>query len=80
MAGFVAFAVVARHLGGWLSDRYDPTRVLAVVFGIVAVCALVQSATPVLIPIATVAFLVMAGALGTGAGAVFAPRRPARPG
>ena len=72
MAGFVALAVLARPIGGWLSDRIDPTRVLAAAFAVVAVMALVQSATPRLMPTATIAFLVMAAALGTGSGAVFA--------
>jgi NNP family nitrate/nitrite transporter-like MFS transporter len=72
MAGFVVFAVVMRPLGGWLSDRIPPTRVLAVAFGAVVGCALVQSATPVLAPTATIAFLTMAAALGLASGAVFA--------
>jgi NNP family nitrate/nitrite transporter-like MFS transporter len=72
MAGFVALAVIARPLGGWLSDRIDPTRVLAAAFAVVTVMALVQSTTPDLGPTGTIAFLVMATALGTGSGAVFA--------
>ena len=50
MAGFVLLAVVMRPLGGWLSDRIPPTRVLAVAFAVVAAGALVQSATPPLGP------------------------------
>jgi MFS transporter, NNP family, nitrate/nitrite transporter len=72
MAGFVLLAVLARPIGGWLSDRVDPTRVLAVAFGVVVAAALVQSATPTLEPTGTIAFLAMAAALGTGSGAVFA--------
>jgi MFS transporter, NNP family, nitrate/nitrite transporter len=72
MAGFVALAVLARPLGGWLSDRIDPTRVLASAFAVVTVCALVQSSTPSLAPTGTIAFLAMAAALGAGSGAVFA--------
>ena len=72
MAGFVALAVLARPIGGWLSDRIDPSRALAIAFAVVAVMALVQSATPTLVPTATIAFLVMAAALGAGSGAVFA--------
>jgi NNP family nitrate/nitrite transporter-like MFS transporter len=72
MAGFVLLAVLARPLGGWLSDRVDPTRVLAGVFTVVAACAVVQSATPTLVPTGTIAFLAMAAALGAGSGAVFA--------
>lgn len=72
MAGFVVLAVIARPFGGWLSDRIEPTRVLAFAFGVVAAGALVQSSTPSLRPVGTIAFLAMAFALGTGTGAVFA--------
>ena len=72
MAGFVLVAVVLRPLGGWLSDRLDAARVLAAAFGVVAVAAFVQSGTPGLAPVGTIAFLTMAAALGTAAGAVFA--------
>ncbi len=72
MAGFVLVAVLMRPVGGWLSDRYTPSSVLAGVLGVVALCATVQSARPGLLPVGTVAFLSMAAALGAGAGAVFA--------
>ena len=72
MAGFVLVAVVARPLGGWLSDRVDPARVLMGVLGLVVVGAAVQASTPALMPLGTAAFLLMAAALGAGAGAVFA--------
>ncbi len=72
MAGFVLFAVVMRPIGGWLSDRFGPVRVLAGVFGVVAACAAVQAFAPGLMPLGTMAFLAMAAALGAGSGAVFA--------
>jgi len=72
MAGFVLLAVVARPLGGWLSDRFSPVRVFAIALGIVAAGAAVQAFTPSLAPIGTIAFLAMAAALGAGSGAVFA--------
>jgi MFS transporter, NNP family, nitrate/nitrite transporter len=72
MAGFVLVAVLMRPVGGWVSDRIDATKVLACVFAIVGVFAAVQSTTPALHPLATVAFLAMAAALGTASGAVFA--------
>ena len=72
MAGFVLVAVVMRPIGGWLSDRFDPTRVLGVAFAAVTSFALVQSATPSLRPTGTIAFLTMAAALGLASGAVFA--------
>jgi MFS transporter, NNP family, nitrate/nitrite transporter len=72
MAGFVLVAVVLRPIGGWLSDRLDAATVLMGAFMIVAVGAFVQSATPSLSPVGTIAFLAMAAALGTASGAVFA--------
>jgi MFS transporter, NNP family, nitrate/nitrite transporter len=72
MAGFVLLAVALRPIGGYLSDRMPPTRVVAVAFTIVTVFALVQSATPSLAPTGTIAFLSMAAALGLTSGAVFA--------
>ncbi|MEP7021717.1 MAG: MFS transporter [Pseudonocardiales bacterium] len=72
MAGFVLLAVILRPVGGWLSDRIGPIPVLASAFGVVAATALVQSATPSLAPLGTIAFLVMAAALGAASGATFA--------
>ncbi|WP_433386066.1 MFS transporter [Micromonospora sp. KLBMP9576] len=72
MAGFVLLAVLMRPIGGWLSDRFAPTRVLAATLGVVVVGALVQAFTPGLAPLGTIAFLGMAAALGTGSGATFA--------
>jgi NNP family nitrate/nitrite transporter-like MFS transporter len=72
MAGFVLLAVAMRPVGGWLSDRVAPGRVLTAAFALVAAGAVVQSATPGLSPVGTAAFLVMASALGAASGAVFA--------
>jgi NNP family nitrate/nitrite transporter-like MFS transporter len=72
MAGFVLLAVVMRPVGGWLSDRVHPARVLVVAFAVVVAGALVQSTTPPLMPLGTVAFLAMAAALGAASGATFA--------
>jgi NNP family nitrate/nitrite transporter-like MFS transporter len=72
MAGFVLVAVVLRPIGGWLSDRLGPTRVLAAALAVVTVGAIVQAFTPGLVPLGTVAFLSMAAALGAGSGATFA--------
>lgn len=72
MAGFVVLAVVMRPIGGWLSDRIAATRVLAAALAVVAAGALVQSFTPGLAPVGTIAFLAMAAALGAGSGATFA--------
>jgi NNP family nitrate/nitrite transporter-like MFS transporter len=72
MAGFVLLAVVMRPAGGWLSDRFAASRVLAVALLVVVGGALVQSFTPGLAPLGTIAFLAMAAALGAGSGATFA--------
>jgi NNP family nitrate/nitrite transporter-like MFS transporter len=72
MAGFVLLAVVMRPVGGWLSDRFEPTRVLAGALLVVGAGAVVQAFTPALAPVGTVAFLSMAAALGAGSGATFA--------
>jgi MFS transporter, NNP family, nitrate/nitrite transporter len=72
MAGFVVLAVIMRPIGGWLSDRFDPARVLTLAFGVVVAFALVQSTTPALNSSGTIAFLSMAAALGLASGAVFA--------
>ena len=72
MAGFVLLAVLMRPVGGWLSDRLEPARVLTATFAIVAVASLVQSSSPDLAPVGTIAFLTMAAALGAASGAVFA--------
>lgn len=72
MGGFVLIAVLMRPVGGFLADRFPAGRVLACLFAIVAATAFGQAASPALEPGATILFLVMAGALGAGAGAVFA--------
>ncbi len=72
MAGFVLLAVIFRPVGGWLSDRLGPTHVLGVAFAVVTATAVLQSATPDLAPLGTIAFLSMAAALGAASGGVFA--------
>ncbi|PJE95426.1 MFS transporter [Streptomyces carminius] len=72
MAGFVVLAVLMRPIGGWLSDRFGPVRVLAASLSVVVAGATMQSFTLDLAPEGTVAFLSMAVALGAGSGAVFA--------
>ena len=71
-AGFVVLAVIARPIGGWLSDRFHPVPVLVWSFTGVALLAIVQAFQPELIPIGTMAFLGMACFLGAASGAVFA--------
>ncbi|MFD8452383.1 MFS transporter [Streptomyces coelicoflavus] len=72
MAGFVLLAVAMRPVGGWLSDRIGPVRVVSGTLVVVLAAALVQSSAPALTPVGTAAFLSLAAALGAGSGAVFA--------
>ncbi|HEU4568604.1 MAG TPA: MFS transporter [Marmoricola sp.] len=72
MAGFVVIAVLARPVGGWLSDRAGAIPVLAACFAVVAVFAAIVSGTPPLDLWQTIVFLAMAAALGAGSGATFA--------
>jgi NNP family nitrate/nitrite transporter-like MFS transporter len=72
MAGFVLLAVAMRPVGGYLSDRAGPVRVLGGCLAVVLTGSFAQSFTPSLSPVGTVAFLAMAAALGAGSGAVFA--------
>ncbi|NUT49618.1 MAG: MFS transporter, partial [Saccharothrix sp.] len=72
MAGFVLLAVIARPIGGWLSDRFRAERVLIASLGVVGVAAAAQAFTPLLVPLGTAAFLAMAVALGAASGATFA--------
>ncbi|MCI3278170.1 MFS transporter [Streptomyces cylindrosporus] len=72
MAGFVLLAVAMRPVGGWLADRVGPVRVLGGALTAVVAGAVLQSFTPALAPLGTLACLLMAGALGAGSGAVFA--------
>nr|WP_229870956.1 MFS transporter [Streptomyces phaeofaciens] len=72
MAGFVLLAVAMRPIGGWLSDRLGPVRVLAGALAVVVAGAVTQSFTPALAPMGTIAFLAMAAALGAASGATFA--------
>lgn len=70
-AGFVALAVLARPLGGYLADRWGGTPLLNGVLALVAAMAIVLAFEPGMGWI-TFAFLVTGFALGIGNGAVFA--------
>ncbi len=71
-AGFIVLAVAMRPIGGWLSDRLNPVGVLVTAYSVVTVCAAAAALQPALMPFGTITFLIMAAALGTGTGAVFA--------
>ena len=71
-AGFVVLAVIARPVGGWLSDRLHPVPVLGSCFAAVSVLAGLAAFELSLMPWATIAFLGLAAALGASSGACFA--------
>lgn len=70
-AGFALLAVVARPIGGWLSDRIGAKNVLKVSFAGTGALALVLAGTyEEMVPL-TIACLTMACFLGLGTGATF---------
>ncbi|MGW0804312.1 MFS transporter [Nonomuraea sp. NPDC002799] len=71
-AGFSIAAVVSRPLGGTLSDRVGPVKVLLVSLGGTALLALVLMLNPPLEVPAGVSYVLMAFFLGLGTGGVFA--------
>ncbi|MEV6031212.1 MFS transporter [Nonomuraea sp. NPDC052116] len=71
-AGFSIAAVLSRPLGGALSDRIGPVRVLFVALGGTVVMALVLALRPPPEVPAGVSFVLMAFFLGLGTGGVFA--------
>ncbi|WP_395244232.1 nitrate/nitrite transporter [Agromyces sp. MMS24-K17] len=79
-AGFAIAAVIARPLGGVLSDRIGPARVLMISLAGAAAMAVVIALVPPPELLAGTSFVLMAGFLGLGTGAVFtwvAQRSPA---
>ncbi|MDO5644475.1 MAG: MFS transporter [Dermabacter sp.] len=72
MGGFVIVAVLARPIGGMLSDRFGAVQMTILTASATTAMALVLALMPTLTHVGTVAFLVMGAALGAGSGAVFA--------
>jgi NNP family nitrate/nitrite transporter-like MFS transporter len=70
-AGFAFLAVLARPIGGWLSDRVGADRVLAICFTATIILATAMAFTYKHIVPLTVCCLMVAAALGLGTGAVF---------
>lgn len=71
-AGFAIAAVVARPLGGVLSDRWHPKLVVITSLAGAAVCAVLMALQPPPELVAGTVFVLMAFFLGLGAGGVFA--------
>jgi MFS transporter, NNP family, nitrate/nitrite transporter len=70
-AGFALVAVVARPIGGWLSDRFGADRVLRISFAGTAVLAALLGPLYENMVSLTVFALTLAAAFGLGTGAVF---------
>lgn len=71
-AGFALAAVIARPMGGVLSDRFGPRVITAISCGGAAVLAVWMITKPVMPWLAGVDFILMAVMMGMGAGSVFA--------
>jgi len=71
-AGFSLAAVIARPVGGALSDRIGPRKVLMGSFGLSAIMAVLVSTEPEPEVPAGLAFILLAFGLGLGTGGVFA--------
>lgn len=70
-AGFALFAVLARPIGGWLSDRIGAERVLRISFTLTAVLAMgLAAGYESMVPL-TILCLGIGIAFGIGTGAVF---------
>ena len=70
-AGFAMLAVLARPVGGWISDRIGAERVLRISFSATALLAVLLAVSyKHMVPL-TIGCLTMAVALGLGTGAVF---------
>lgn len=72
-AVFVVVAVLARPVGGWLSDKLGPIPVLVVCFVVAALCALLIGWRRMdLVPVPTIGYFGLAATLGAASGGVFA--------
>ena len=71
-AGFVVLAVIARPVGGWLSDRFTRCRYWSPASPASRRSPSSRRSRRPLMPVATIAFLSMATLLGAASGAVFA--------
>lgn len=69
-SAFIVAAATLRVLGGWLADRYDCLRLLAVVFAALAVGAAALALAPGL-PVYLAGIYLISAACGIGNGAVF---------
>jgi NNP family nitrate/nitrite transporter-like MFS transporter len=69
-AGFIVLATAMRPVGGWLADRWDPFRILMIVFSGLTIASVLLSFAPS-IGLYTVGCLFIALCAGTGNGTIF---------
>lgn len=69
-AGFIVLATILRPVGGWLGDKFNPYKILVLVFAGLTVSGILLSFTPSLV-IYTVGCLSVAVCSGIGNGTIF---------
>ncbi|MUT67973.1 MFS transporter [Paenibacillus sp. NEAU-GSW1] len=69
-AGFIVLATIMRPVGGWMGDRWNPFKILMIVFGGLTLSAVILSFAPS-IEIYTIGCLTIALCAGTGNGTIF---------
>lgn len=69
-AGFIALATAMRPIGGWLGDRFNPFKILLLVFAGLTAAAILLALTPSIL-LYTVGCLSVAICAGAGNGTIF---------
>jgi MFS transporter, NNP family, nitrate/nitrite transporter len=69
-AGFIMIATAMRPVGGWLGDRFNPFKILIVVFAGLTLSGIMLSFAPAM-NIYTLGCLIVAFCAGTGNGTIF---------
>jgi len=69
-AGFIVLATAMRPIGGWLGDRFNPFKILIIVFGGLTVSGIILSFAPGM-KVYTLGCLIVAFCAGTGNGTIF---------
>ncbi|QHS21964.1 MFS transporter [Virgibacillus sp. MSP4-1] len=69
-AGFIALATFIRPVGGWLGDRFNPYRVLMILFAGLTVAGIILSFSPDIV-LYTFGTLLVAVCAGIGNGTIF---------
>ncbi|PLS07074.1 nitrate/nitrite transporter [Neobacillus cucumis] len=69
-AGFITLATILRPIGGWLADKYNPFKILLVVFTGLTFAGVLLSFSPT-IKLYTIGCLIVAICAGIGNGTIF---------